>query len=91
MVVADADVGYDDFSDTWDGAHPNARGELKIAAAVADALHELGIGPLADRPLPTVPLGPRIPPVLSATATVARRGAVVGPLAGLAGVRGLAT
>ena len=67
VVVANTDVGYDDYLDTWDGAHPNARGELKIAAAFADALHALdGALPAAD-PVPTVPLGPRISPQLSAT------------------------
>ena len=36
-------------ADTYDGLHPNERGEVKIAAAVAEALEELGIfsGPLA--------------------------------------------
>ena len=54
VVVARADDGFvsDPASpepDTYDGLHPNARGEVKIAAAVADALEELGIvaGPLA--------------------------------------------
>jgi lysophospholipase L1-like esterase len=70
VVVANTDVGYDDYNDTWDGAHPNARGELKIAAAFADALHALdGALPAAD-PIPTVPLGPRLPPQLSATGGV---------------------
>ncbi len=69
VVVAEAAAGFDDYTDTWDGAHPNARGELKIAAAIADALSELGIGPPAARPLPEVPLGPRVAPVLSGTAT----------------------
>ena len=68
VVVADTDLGYDDYADTFDFAHPNARGELKIAAAVADALSELGVGPPADRPLPDVPVGPRTPPVLTPTA-----------------------
>jgi lysophospholipase L1-like esterase len=66
VVVADADTDYS-LADSFDSAHPNARGELKIAAAVEDALAQLGVGPVADRPIPQVPLGPRIPPVLSAS------------------------
>jgi lysophospholipase L1-like esterase len=65
-VVATNAAGYDDLQDTWDGAHPNARGELKIAAQFENALHQMGTAfPVAD-PVPAVPLGPRIPPVLSA-------------------------
>ena len=64
---ANPDGGYDEYADTWDTAHPNARGEVKIAAAVADALSTMGIGPAATRPLPTVPLGPRSAPVLAVT------------------------
>ena len=68
VLVATTAAGYDDLQDTWDGAHPNARGELKIAAAFENALHQVnGAFPVAD-PIPTVPLGPRIPPVLTATA-----------------------
>jgi lysophospholipase L1-like esterase len=69
VVVADAADGYDENQDTYDGAHPNSHGELRIAAAVEDALHGLGIGPAAVRPLPDVPRGPRIAPQLTATAT----------------------
>jgi lysophospholipase L1-like esterase len=66
VVVADAEVGYEQAEDTWDGAHPNSHGELKIAAAYEDALSTLGVGPLAQRPIPDVPRGPRLPPLLSA-------------------------
>jgi hypothetical protein len=66
VVVADTDTDYS-LADSFDSAHPNARGELKIASAVEDALAQLGVGPVADRPIPQVPLGPRIPPVLSAS------------------------
>jgi hypothetical protein len=66
VVVADTDAGYDRVDHTWDDSHPNARGEVKIAAAVADALAALGIGPRAARPLPAVPLGPRVAPHLAA-------------------------
>jgi hypothetical protein len=66
VVSADTDADYS-LVDSFDSAHPNARGELKIAAAFEDVLATLGVGPVADRPLPEVSLGPRIPPVLSAT------------------------
>lgn len=63
-------------ADLWDGIHPNARGEVKIAAAFADALatgfgdptHGPGIGTSYPRPYPSVPIGPQTAPVLSATA-----------------------
>ena len=64
-VAAAADLGFEQRVHTWDPAHPNAAGEVVIAAAVADALAELGVGPANARPLPTVPLGPRRAAVLS--------------------------
>ena len=67
VVSAQADAGLVRAEDTWETYHPNATGDVKIAAAVADALSELGVGPPADRPLPEVPRGPRIRPVLTAT------------------------
>jgi hypothetical protein len=58
-VVVDADL--------YDGTHPNARGEIKIAAAFADALaSRFSVGSPYPRPLPDVPIGPRTAPVLSA-------------------------
>ncbi|MFL1376189.1 GDSL-type esterase/lipase family protein [Nocardiopsis protaetiae] len=44
---------WDVQADTYDGTHPNARGEIKIAAAFADALAEAyGVGGPYPRPLP---------------------------------------
>ncbi|MFY7067396.1 GDSL-type esterase/lipase family protein [Nocardiopsis changdeensis] len=44
---------WDVKADTYDGTHPNARGEIKIAAAFADALSEAyGVGGPYPRPLP---------------------------------------
>lgn len=44
---------WDVEADTYDGTHPNARGEIKIAAAFADALAEAyGVGEPYPRPLP---------------------------------------
>jgi hypothetical protein len=65
VVVADAHEGYARSEHTFDGSHPNAQGEVIIAASVADELAGLGIGAVPQRPLPEVPLGPRIPSVLS--------------------------
>lgn len=61
VVVSTPDSGFDLHADTWDTSHPNAQGELIIAAAQADALHALGIVPAYPRPLPSLPLGPRAP------------------------------
>ena len=49
VVVARADVGFEPDpalpgSDSYDGLHPSPSGEVKIAASVATALAELGIG-----------------------------------------------
>lgn len=66
VVVAHAQAGYTD-ADTWDGGHPHAGGEVKIAAAVADALALVGIGTDYPRPLPVVPLGPTRPATVRAS------------------------
>ncbi|MBE3002034.1 GDSL family lipase [Nocardiopsis sp. HNM0947] len=55
LDVANAEK-WDVETDTYDGTHPNADGELKIAAAFADALSRgYGIGPGYPRPLPITP------------------------------------
>ncbi len=66
VVVASADAGFQAGrpgrpADTYDGMHPSSRGEVRIAAAVADALAGLGIGEPYPRPLPRPALGPRWP------------------------------
>ncbi|MFL6022495.1 MAG: GDSL-type esterase/lipase family protein [Marmoricola sp.] len=64
-----ADVANPDywrgFSDTYDGAHPNAQGEVDLAAGMADAFAQVGIGHAATLPLPVVPIGPRTVPQLA--------------------------
>ncbi|WP_198659075.1 GDSL-type esterase/lipase family protein [Nocardiopsis sp. FIRDI 009] len=63
VVVARVAADYVPSRDSWDEVHPNARGELRIAAAFADALAEpLGVGRGFPRPLPTVATGPRTAP-----------------------------
>jgi hypothetical protein len=65
VVFTDTMRAWAGASDTWDGWHPNAMGELHVAAAIEDAFHEIGLGAASDQPIPTVPLGPRVPATLS--------------------------
>lgn len=67
VVLAGVAGDYSASEDTWDGSHPNARGEVRIAAGVADALAGIGVGPPAPRPLELPALGP----VTAATLSVA--------------------
>lgn len=66
VEVARAAWGFSAEKHTYDNAHPNAQGELLIAAAVADALARIGVGPAFSRPLPTLPLGPQVAPSVRA-------------------------
>ncbi|MDA2812288.1 GDSL-type esterase/lipase family protein [Nocardiopsis sp. RSe5-2] len=76
LDIADAE-SYVPDRDTYDGTHPNARGELKIAAAFADALHtEFGYGAAYPRPLPETEFGPQAAPEPAAE-LVPGQGAVV--------------
>lgn len=40
LLLASPPTSYDIHTDTYDGTHPNASGEHKIAAAFADAMHQ---------------------------------------------------
>ncbi|MFF4502895.1 SGNH/GDSL hydrolase family protein [Streptomyces sp. NPDC001401] len=40
LLLASPPPSYDILHDTYDGTHPNASGEHKIAAAFADAMHQ---------------------------------------------------
>jgi lysophospholipase L1-like esterase len=40
LLLASRPEGYDILLDTYDGTHPNASGEHKLAAAFADAMHQ---------------------------------------------------
>lgn len=45
LLMASRPDGYDILLDTYDGTHPNAAGEHKLAAAFADAMHQAwGVG-----------------------------------------------
>ena len=69
VVAVDTGNGFVAADDTWDGNHPNANGELKIAAAFQDALAgSFGLGTAFVRPLPVLPTGPRTAPQLTAVA-----------------------
>ncbi|TYL45864.1 hypothetical protein FXB39_16215 [Nocardioides sp. BGMRC 2183] len=68
LVVADTSTGFDSAEHTFDATHPNANGELIIAAGVADALAETGVGAPMPRPLGTLPVGPTVPSVLQVRA-----------------------
>lgn len=68
VVVARTAADFVAPEDTYDGTHPNAIGEVKIAAAYQDALSaSFGVGASSTRPYPTVPTGPRTPPALDVT------------------------
>lgn len=67
VALAEVATGYSASDDTWDGSHPNARGEVRIAAGIADALAGIGIGQPVPRPLELPALGP----VSAATLSVA--------------------
>ncbi|GAB3479385.1 GDSL-type esterase/lipase family protein [Nocardiopsis coralliicola] len=67
VVVANTAADYAPAEDNWDSTHPNARGELKIAAAFADTLaDQLALGERYPRPLPEVLAGPRSAPEVRA-------------------------
>lgn len=69
VTVARVAEDYAPAEDHWDPVHPNANGELKIAAAFADTLAEdLNLGVPYPRPLPELPLGPRTAPEVTAEA-----------------------
>lgn len=69
VVIADDASQIRPSADLWDGTHPDAAGELKIAAGFASALSaDFGLGSPFPAPLPEVPPGPRQPPRLAVTA-----------------------
>jgi lysophospholipase L1-like esterase len=65
IVVADDATAIRPATDLWDGTHPNARGELKIAAGFAKALAtDFKLGSAFPNPLPVLPTGPLVAPSL---------------------------
>ena len=68
IAVARDATGINVAADLWDGTHPNANGEIKIAAAFADVLAgRFHLGSAYPRPFPVLPTGPLIRPRLTAT------------------------
>jgi len=65
VVLGDAAQYWRGLPDTYDGAHPTAQGEVDLAAGIARSVSlELGIGAVPALPLPVMPSGPRVAPVL---------------------------
>lgn len=60
---------------SWDGLHPDAVGEVAIAAAVADKLHQIDSTKFAARPdpLPKPAIGPRFPAALEVASAGANK------------------
>jgi hypothetical protein len=66
IAVAYDRAGINVAADLWDGTHPNANGDIKIAAGFADALaRRFHLGDPYPRPFPVLPTGPLIPPRLT--------------------------
>jgi GDSL-like Lipase/Acylhydrolase family len=68
IAVADDGTGINVAADLWDGTHPNANGEVRIAAGFADALaSRFHLGRAYPTPFPVLPTGPLTAPQLTAT------------------------
>ena len=68
IVIARDGTGINVSADLWDGTHPNANGEVKIAAAFADVLaRRFRLGRAYPRPFPVLPTGPLRRPLLTVT------------------------
>jgi hypothetical protein len=66
IAVAQDGAGIDVAADLWDGTHPNANGEVKIAAGFADALaSKFHLGRAYPTPFPVLPTGPLTHPGLT--------------------------
>lgn len=66
IAVAHDGPGIKVAADLWDGTHPNANGEVKIAAAFADVLaSRFHLGHAYPKPYPVLPTGPLTHPKLT--------------------------
>jgi lysophospholipase L1-like esterase len=78
IAVASDGSGISVAADLWDGTHPNANGEIKIAAGFADILaSRFHLGQLYPKPYPVLPTGPLIHPRLTVRPASTARGAVL--------------
>ena len=65
IAVAHDGADFSVAADLWDGTHPNANGEVRIAAGFADALaSRFHLGRAYPRPYPVLPTGPLTHPKL---------------------------
>jgi hypothetical protein len=68
IAVAQDGTDINVAADLWDGTHPNANGEVKIAAGFADALaSQFQLGSAYPTPFPVLPTGPLTHPQLTVT------------------------
>jgi lysophospholipase L1-like esterase len=68
IAVAHDGSGINVAADLWDGTHPNANGEVRIAAGFADALaSRFRLGRAYPTPFPVLPTGPLTSPQLTVT------------------------
>jgi len=68
IAVAHDGAGIHVAADLWNGTHPNANGEIKIAAGFADALaSRFHLGRVYPTPFPVLPTGPLTQPQLTVT------------------------
>ncbi len=66
IAVAQDGTGINVAADLWDGTHPNANGEVKIAAGFADVLaSRFHLGGAYPTPFPVLPTGPLTQPQLT--------------------------
>jgi len=66
LAVAHDGAGINVAADLWDGTHPNANGEIRIAAAFADVLaSRYHLGKTYPKPFPVLPTGPLTSPHLT--------------------------
>jgi lysophospholipase L1-like esterase len=68
IAIAHDGTGINVAADLWDGTHPNANGEVRIAAGFADALaSRFHLGRAYPAPFPVLPTGPLTSPQLTVT------------------------
>jgi hypothetical protein len=66
IAVAQDGTDINVAADLWDGTHPNANGEIKIAAGFADVLaSQFHLGRAYPTPFPVLPTGPLTHPQLT--------------------------
>lgn len=66
IAVAQDGTDINVAADLWDGTHPNANGEVKIAAGFADILaSRFHLGSAYPQPFPVLPTGPLTQPRLT--------------------------